>query len=215
MQALSTGSFTQYIRKSVLHLPQCSTYSSKTRPCLCSIREKGTIWIHLPPTFPSHKWQCQKGEDLLSSPKQWPSDYLHQIPTDTVLMFYPVTGSNFPWNPRCTLSSTSPGIQQGYEVHDCKISTSQISGPKLLLCVPEHAWKQETMTVLNFPIKVHITGVSSWASIATYKVYVAPIHTMKCIFIILNLGTRWTVVILEMRPFYVPHTSFLKNVRQR
>lgn len=69
LQYLSTGSFTRSIHNGVLHVPQSSTYSSKAWPRLCSIHEKGTNWIHLPPTFPSHKWQCQEGSDMPSSPK--------------------------------------------------------------------------------------------------------------------------------------------------
>jgi hypothetical protein len=75
LQYLSTGSFTRSVHNGVLHVPQSSTHSSKAWPCLCSIHEKGTIWIHLPPTFPSHKWQWQQGDDMPSSPK-------HTIPNN-------------------------------------------------------------------------------------------------------------------------------------
>ena len=72
---MSTWSFTRSTHDGVLHVPQSSTYSSKAWPRLCSIHEKGTIWNHLPPTFPSHKWQCQQGDVKPSSPK-------HTIPNN-------------------------------------------------------------------------------------------------------------------------------------
>jgi hypothetical protein len=36
------------------------------------------------------------------------------------------------------MKSTSPGIQQRYEVHDCKIYISTFSGPKMLLYISQH-----------------------------------------------------------------------------
>ena len=118
-------------------------------------------------------------------------------------MFHPVRRSNFPRNPLCTLSSTSPCTQQGYEVLDTRFPLLQFLDLKccdVYLRTSVEAVNDDIDELSHQDLQMRCKHLSLCSNC---KVYVVPMHAMQHIFIILNLGIRWSEVTLKMWPFYL------------
>ena len=155
----------------------------------------------------------------------WESDYEHQMPKDKVWTFHPMR-SNFPRNPLCTLSSTSPCSHQGYEVQISQEIHSVHYHPHLHVATKDMKYMTARFPLLQFLdlkccyvyLSTSLEAVNDDNNELSHqdlhmrckylslhgncKVYVVPTHAMQYIFIILNHGTRWRVVTLKMWPFY-------------